>query len=180
MDTSSSRINFEKIKNEYSKFDDSFIKEGKHPLRDTKIGFWGCTPLDYVYDFFKKIKLEKYENFLDLGSGDGRVVLIASLFTKASGVEADKELFEKSLEMNNKLKKNAEFINKDFMDMDLSSYDFLYIFPDKPFYMVFEDKLNKEMKGVLAVCNQTYTPTFLKKEQIVQIGHMPFLLFKKG
>ena len=33
-----------------------------------------------IYDFFVKIKLERYKNFIDLGSGDGKVVLIASLF----------------------------------------------------------------------------------------------------
>lgn len=173
-------MKFEQIKKEYSEFDNSFIKQGKFPMRDTKIGFWGCSVLDQVYEFFKMIHLEKYKHFLDLGSGDGRVVLVASLFTKATGIEADKELFDKSLEFNKKLGLNAEFIKGDFINLDLSSYDFLYIFPDKPFYMAFEDKLKKELNGVLAVCNKTYAPIFLKKKQTIQIEQMPFILFTKG
>ncbi|MFC1728039.1 class I SAM-dependent methyltransferase [Nanoarchaeota archaeon] len=179
MVTSPDGVEFEKIKKEYSDFEDSLIKQGKKPMRDTGFGFWGCTILDEVYEFFKKINLGKYKHFLDLGSGDGRVVLIASLFTKATGIELDKELFEKSIELNKKLGLNGEFIHDDFMGVDLSGYDFLYIFPDKCFYMAFEDKLKKELSGVLAVCNETFLPTFLRKGQTVWAHQRPFVLFTK-
>lgn len=170
---------FEEIKKAYSEFEKDIYSQGKKPMKDTVVGFWGCTSMTNAYEFFERIHLEKYKNFLDLGSGDGRIVLIASLFTSAHGVEFDKELFDKSVEMKKKLNLNAEFINKDFNSMNLSKYDFLFIFPDKSFYMAFEDKLTKEMKGVLAVYNNIFLPTFLKKKKVVWVNQVPVSLFEK-
>ena len=47
--------------------------------------------------------MKRFNRFIDLGSGDGKVALIASLFCRqAEGIEIDDELFGKSLEMKEK------------------------------------------------------------------------------
>jgi len=97
-------LSFEEIKNQYDIFYKSLLKQGKLPLRSTSKGFWGHIPANDIYEIFKKLGLGQHKTFVDLGSGDGKVVLIASLFCKrAVGVEIDDELFRKSLQMQQNL-----------------------------------------------------------------------------
>ena len=123
---------FIEIKKEYDNLQKDMLKQGKLPLRDTGIGFWGGALAEEVFEAFIKIKLHKFRNFLDLGSGDGRVVLIASLFgVKAVGIEIDDELFTKSLEIQRKLNMpNAIFYNNDFYDHNFYGYDVLFCNPE--------------------------------------------------
>src|SRR3989338_3719140 len=105
---------FAKIKEEYDNFYRSLMKRGKLPMRSTEKGFWNASPSDEVFKAFKKMNLKKFKNFLDIGSGDGKVVLIAALFCKnAEGVEIDDLLHHRSEEVKNNLKiNNAVFHNK--------------------------------------------------------------------
>ena len=104
---------FSQIKKEYDEFYKSLLLRGRLPMWSTEKGFWNAAVSDEIYEAFKKIKLDKFKNFLDIGSGDGKVVLIASLFCKkAEGIEIDDFLHNKALEMQLKFKiPNAEFHN---------------------------------------------------------------------
>jgi len=83
---------------------------------------------------------------LDLGSGDGKIVLIASLFTKsAAGIEFDEELVKKGIEIRDKLGLKCDLICADYMEHDFSQYDILFINPDKSFHHGLEEKLLREM-----------------------------------
>jgi len=139
--------NFKYIKQAYNDFRISLLKEGRLPLRETAAGFWGTSICDELFTIFKKLHLEKYRNFLDIGSGDGRAVLIASLFTAATGIEVDFELYKKSLEIRERLSLNANFIQGNFFDHDFSKYDILFCYPDKPLYHGLGEKLRKELVG---------------------------------
>ena len=163
---------FLSIKKEYSKFYNEFLKKGKFPMGKTTKGFWGVSFADDIFEIFKRIKLDKYKNFLDLGSGDGKVVLTASLFTKSAGVEHDLTLIKKSLEFKEKLKiDNADFIHDDFFNIDLSEYDIIFINPDKHFYEL-EKKLSKELRGKLIVYSQIFQPLNLK---VIESFELPSL-----
>src|SRR3989338_7526429 len=118
-------VAFNQIKSEYDNFYRQLLRKGKLPMWSTSKGFWNAAVADEVYEAFKKIKLNKFENFIDLGSGDGKVVLLASLFCRnAEGIEIDKFLHNKAVETKNKLKiENAVFHNKDFFEHDFSKYD---------------------------------------------------------
>lgn len=176
---------FNKIKAEYDDYYKSFLKQGKIPVWDTKVGIFGASVSDFVYEFFKKIKLSGYKNFLDLGSGDGKVVLIASLFTKSTGIEFDKELVDKSNEIKEKIGLKAdfglktEFICGDFLKQDLGKYDFIFINPDKGFDKGLEEKLLKEMKGKLFVYNFVFAPRLLKKGKTYWFGQTPITVYTK-
>ena len=168
---------FQAIASEYDQYYKSLFQKGRLPLKSTAKGFWGYSIAEEVYELFKKIKLEQYKSFVDLGSGDGKVVLIASLFTKAIGIEIDEELVRKSEEMKAKLNLNrAHFLQKDFFQEDLSSYEAIYLFPDQRTRAV-EDKLLKEMKGILLFMGQQFRPLRLKEVKQQFLSLTPFTVY---
>lgn len=161
---------FENINKEYHSYYRSLAKKGSMPLRETEVGYWGISVADEVYELFKKINLSKYKNFLDLGSGDGRIVMIASLFTKSAGIEFDKELHNAAVRIAQKLNIKAELFNQDFFRLDLSKYDIIFFFPDKSLPYKLDKKFAKELKGKLIVYGPHFFKThFLKKESVFDI-----------
>lgn len=157
---------FNKIKKEYDDFYRSLFKRGRLPMWGTEKGFWNASASDEVYEMFKKIKLHKFKNFLDIGSGDGKIVLIAALFCKnAEGIEIDDFLHNKALQMQSKFGfENVTFHNKDFFEHDFSKYDALFLAPDTPLERGLENKLAKEMRGKLIHFGHHFQPKDLKKE----------------
>tara|TARA_Y100000310_G_scaffold343345_1_gene450519 strand:+ start:832 stop:1380 length:549 start_codon:yes stop_codon:yes gene_type:complete len=168
---------FKEIKKAYDDYYKGLVKLGKPLVRDTKVGIWGVSISDNVYNFFKDIHLEKYDYFLDLGSGDGKVVLIASLFTKAGGIEFDKELFDASIEIRDKLGVDCSLIHDDFFKHDWSKYDVAFINPDQGFHKGVEDKLLNEFKGTLIVYNFVFEPRFLKKGKKYWYDQTPITVY---
>lgn len=163
---------FNKIKQRYDEFHKELLKQGKFSFKSTEKGYWGISVLDDVFELFKRIKLDNYKSFLDLGSGDGRVVLTASLFTKATGIEFDKELHNWSLQLMKELKltQNAAFLNTDFLQHDLSKYDIIFCFPDQPMSRYIEPKLLKELRGRLIVHGPHFHPLQLKKLETMDVN----------
>jgi len=163
---------FRHIKNEYDSFYKSLLQRGRLPMWSTEKGFWNASASDEVYEAFKKIKLHNAKSFLDIGSGDGKVVLIAALFCKsAEGIEIDDFLHHKALEMQMKFGiKNAVFHNKDFFEHNFSKYDILFSAPDAPFERGLENKLLKEMKGRLLHFGHHFHPANLKKESSFMVN----------
>ncbi len=183
MDTSSSRIKkFKLLKQKYEEFYSLFYVKGSIPMGDTEKGIWGAAITNHIFEFFQQINLEKYKTFIDLGSGDGKVVLIASLFgVKSTGIEFDKDLIEISIKIRDELKLSADFIQGDFLKQDLSKYDIIFINPDKGFEYKLENKLLKEMKSTakLFVYNNIFLPRFLKKGKTYWFSEIPVIGYKK-
>jgi len=172
---------FKKIKEEYDIFYKELLKDGKLPLWSTELGFWNAAISKEVYEAFKKLNLQKYKRFIDLGSGDGKITLIASLFCKqAEGIEIDDELIGKSLEMQKKLKiKNAIFHHNDFSNHQISDYDAIFINPDKPIERILEKKLLNELNGKLIVHGHHFHPSNLKKEESFTVDNMLISVYSR-
>lgn len=155
---------YNKIKAEYDNFYKSLLKIGKLPMRSTEKGFWGSAVSDEVFEAFKKINLQKYKNFLDLGSGDGKVVLIAALFVKNSyGIEFDKQLYNKSIEIKEKTGiQNANFFLADFFDFSFSNYDVIFCNPDSHLDKI-EKKMIREFNGIFVNYGNNFYPKQLRK-----------------
>lgn len=166
------------IKNKYRLFYENLERKGKLKVRDTEKGIWGTSDIENVYELFRKIDL-RGKSFLDLGSGDGCVVLTAALFTdKAAGIEFDQELNDKAIEIRDSLNLKAKLIKGDFLDHDISSYDIVFINPDHEFKEL-DEKLAKELKGTLYVYNLVFEPNMLKKYQKIWLDQVPVTIFKK-
>lgn len=94
------------------------------------------------------------KKFVDLGSGDGRIVLLASMYGADSiGIEIDPVRFQTSLDATRSLhalvdSKRIHFFNKDILKSDLSSYDVFYICKGWPESddKILQAKLSKEAK----------------------------------
>lgn len=173
---------YENIKKAYDDFEKFLLKNGQLVSKDTGIGFWGVTNLGDLLTLFQKIKLGTHLSFVDLGSGDGRVVLLASLFgVKATGIEFDPWLVNNSLDIKNKLDiphfKNVDILKKDFNEHDISEYDVVYVSPDQPFHRGLESKLKKELNGKLIVQGHEFHPASLKKEDEFDINGEKFTLY---
>jgi SAM-dependent methyltransferase len=169
---------FSRISRAYALRDRESLREGKLPLRETSKGFWHPAIAKEAFLAFQKLGLSRYKRFLDLGSGDGRVVLIASLFVpRAEGVEIDPELHGIALGTANQLKSNALFHHGDLYSHDLSPYDILFLYPDTPLERGMEQKLLKEMKGDLILFGNHFHPRFLKKKQAIEVDGTSVTLY---
>ena len=154
--------------------------EGYRFHKDTGKGFWLSSVSDEVFDMFRAIRLERFDHFADLGSGDGRVAAIASLFTNATGIEWDDELVQRSIDIKEKLDlKNLKLEKGDFHQKELGVYDILFINPDNPLDRL-EEKIMKEFEGDLIVCGGLFLPEKLIKKNTVRIKNATFRIYRKG
>jgi len=132
--------------------------------------FWLIVPFSIVGNLIgapyypstmKKVKkmiklagLKKGMLVADLGSGDGRIAVeAAKKGVTAHGIELNPVLVLFSRFKFRKVK-NLKFINKNMWDVDVSSYDRIFLFCLRKEMRKFESKLRDEMKpGSLIISN---------------------------
>lgn len=158
---------FEQIKNAFKDYYHERLRSGKLIYQDTEKGIWGPSIAEDVFDAFKKLNLKQFKHFLDLGSGDGSVVFIASLFTDSTGIEFDREMHDVALKMQKTLEINSTLINDDYFRYDFSKYDIIFINPDQSFHRGLEKKIKQEFKGTLIVYNMVFKPETLKSSRVL-------------
>lgn len=164
------------IKEEYDRFYAWLLSRGRLPLKDTGAGYWGMAVADDIYDLFKRLEVEKCRSMIDIGSGDGKVVMIASLFTKATGIEMDEELHNKAVEIRDKLKIKAGLVQGDYHDHNLGRYDLVFYHPDRANHRL-ELKLLQELKGRLILYGAHHHPTSLQHEMTFMAKTTPVSMF---
>ena len=170
---------FERIKCFYKQYWETEKSKGSRSHKETDKGFWLSSVSREIFDLFCVIKLQQFNNFADLGSGDGKVAAIASLFTNAMGIEWDEELCERSMAIKDKMGlKNLQFERGDFLQKKLDVYDILFIHPDNPLAHL-EKKLLKEFEGDLIVCGGLYLPEKLVEKNTVRIKNATFRIYRK-
>ena len=167
---------FNKIKQAYKEHDDNLLRNGRLPMRSTEKGFWGTTNLDDLYAWLERMDFPQRTRFLDLGSGDGRVVLVAALFVDAMGIEDDNKLLEHGRKVAELLELDYPVEQGDYNNQDLTRYDVLFMYPDQRFDAL-KDKLLRELRGTLYLYHDTYHPYFLVKGPTTWIGQIPFFTY---
>ena len=168
---------FVRIKQYFANKDKELARRGKLPLGSTEKGFWGTAHLDDCYEFFKQIQLDQEDNFLDLGSGDGRVVFVAALFTKATGIEFDAPLHAQALAAQDVLQiSGASFLCADYSVLDLSAYAVWFSYADHNFSWLIPKQ--QELRK-LYLYHDTYHPDFLDKGKITWIGQIPIFVYTR-
>jgi len=165
----------------FAKLDGEKKAKGTY-VHDTAKGIFGVSDTTTLIEFFKKIDLQQAEHVVDLGSGDGRVAIIASLFTRASGVEFDPALVAESKEHAEKLNSNARFFHRDFKDFDFHDVDVLFSYADQPFSNTFLKKLNNEFNGTLYVYQGVFLPEGknTEKGKTEWVDQTPFISYVFG
>ncbi|MFT4343114.1 MAG: hypothetical protein ACMXYE_00020 [Candidatus Woesearchaeota archaeon] len=165
----------------YDEFHQEMLMQNRLLVKDTGIGYWGVSPLHELFDLFEKTGLKKHKKFLDLGSGDGRAVLTARLFTNAAGIEYDNELHKHAVRLAKKANVDVTFINDDFFNHALHEYDYLFIHPDNYIRNRLERKLQEEMneKAKLVVFGPHFHPEGLRKETTLDVHGTLVSVFKK-
>src|SRR5438445_5105728 len=90
------------------------------------------TPETIVQKMLQLGGLKAGEKMFDLGSGDGRIVIMAAekFHANAVGVELDKELYRQSTDkiQSLRLQKTAKIINGDVLQKDYSSADLITVY----------------------------------------------------
>lgn len=167
------------IKDMYNHYYTTLFLKGDAPFRQTELGLWGVAAADEVVQVFQKLRLERFRKFIDLGSGDGKVVFLAGLFTDATGIEIDPELVKRSRMMQQKLQVKGTVLQDDYRSHDLSRYDIVFIHPDKPFYDI-EAKLARELKGLLVVYNAIYKPLQLHLKKRFSVNSTEVCVYGKN
>lgn len=121
-------------------------------------------------DLIKELNLNGNLNFIDIGSGDGRIVMWgAKQGFNADGIEFNPflTLYSRLLIFIRGLGKRAKIYNKDFNQHDYSKYNFayLYIFPEHMDKI--SDKLFNEMQKGSVVVTNTFKFTTLSPDKTI-------------
>lgn len=113
------------------------------------------------------LNLKRGKLFVDVGSGDGRIVIEAANRGLTSyGIEINPLLVAISLWKIKKLKlKNATIVLKDLWKQDFSKYDYVSIWGTSHMMKLLEKKLQKELKpGAKVVSNHFKFPNWQPKK----------------
>src|SRR5437868_12351919 len=100
--------------------------------QDNQLAPYYPTPQKVVDQMLQLGGLKAGEKMFDLGSGDGRIVLMAAqkFHADAFGVELDKDLIKQSTEKIRKLglEKTAHIINGDLLKQNYSTADLITVY----------------------------------------------------
>jgi len=104
----------------------------EQPQGIEKLAPYYPTPETIVTKMLDMGGLKAGEKMFDLGSGDGRIVIMAAqkFHADATGIEMDKDLYKQSTEKIRKLglEKTARIINGDLFKQNYSSADMLTVY----------------------------------------------------
>src|SRR5450432_1047743 len=102
------------------------------PADPEKLAPYYPTPETIVQKMLQLGELKAGEKMFDLGSGDGRIVILAAekFHANAVGIELDKELWRQSVEkiQSLRLQKIAKIVNGDILQQDYSSADLITVY----------------------------------------------------
>lgn len=131
------------------------------------LSLWFTTPyypsrVKKLSEAFKDLKIKYDENtkFIDIGSGDGRIVLwAAKMGMNSKGIELNPflTLFSRFLLLMNGVTKKGDIINGNFNHHDYSSYDIVYMYILNEHMRKLEDRLFLDMKAGSIIISNTFT-----------------------
>ena len=108
------------------------------------------TPDDIAASMLRLADVQPSDVVYDLGSGDGRIVLIAArqFDARGVGIEIEPRLVEESRESAKKLKVDdrVEFIQKSFFDVDVSPATVVTLYLGRDLNLRLRPKLQRELR----------------------------------
>jgi hypothetical protein len=145
--------------------------EDVKPVKDA--GPYVPSPQSVVADMLRHADVVSTDYLIDLGSGDGRIVLTAAKVFGASGfgVEIKDELVKKSNEAakNEGLADRVKFVKQDLFKIDISQATVItmYLLPDT--VNLLKDKFLAELKPGTRIVSHDYPLTGWIPEKYVQM-----------
>jgi len=116
------------------------------------------TPKEIVRRMLQLAQVRRGETVFDLGAGDGRVLIeaVRRFGARAVGVEIDPERLTRIKERLTSTGTEAEVIQADFMDVDLSSADVVAIYLSASVNAKLAPKLRSELKAGARIVSLDY------------------------
>lgn len=138
------------------------------------------TSKKHIDEILKKASLKKGQVFMELGSGDGRIVRRAVQVYGVKGIGVDINslliMLSKFLASRQHLVYVA-FLNKNIFDVDFSSADCLYMFLMPETIKKLLPKMEKEIKKDALVISHGFKITGWEKKMAYMIKSEPFSTF---
>lgn len=182
MDTSSLTRRYRIFREEVSLHDMDLIRKKGGRVFNTSHGIFGTSAVDDLFEIFKKIGLDECRGFVDLGSGDGRIALLASLFTRSRGIEADSELHALALSLKKRMRAHipevaqCDLICGDYTQADLGDADTFFIYADHSI----PERLERALlgrEGVLFCYQNIFPPRMIKKGKTYWVNQTPIVSY---
>lgn len=132
-------------------------------------------PSNTVRKMLKLAKVKKTDTLYDIGSGDGRVLLIAAkeFGCKSVGIEKNKILLwlTKKKILKNNLQKKIKLIEGDFFNKKFSNASVVILYLTQKMNDKIESKLKKELKKGTRIVSANHTFNTLKEVKTIKTGH---------
>ena len=132
------------------------------------------TPETIVEKMLQLGGLKAGEKMFDLGSGDGRIVIMAAqkFHADAVGVELDKDLAKRSMDRIQKLglQKSARIINGDLLKENYSSADLITVYLLPGFIDKVQPLLDKQLKKGARVVSHDFQFSNWTPEKVENIA----------
>lgn len=187
MDTTARREELERIARWFDRRDQALRSTTGSAVHDTTHGIFGATAVQDAFALCERLGLHGGMRFCDLGSGDGRVALVAALFCPSTGIEADPALHAIAQQAKAELiagiptLARCELTLGDYRDADLSGFDVIFAFADHAWPREVEEMLKgRERPGILVAHQDIFRPQVLRKGPTVWIGQTPFVTYPIG
>jgi protein-L-isoaspartate O-methyltransferase len=126
------------------------------------------TATDTVKDLLILVENQKIHHALDLGSGDGRVIIeLAKHGIPVTGFEIKEPLVTRTKQRIEQLRlTNMQVFQKDFWEEDIAAFDLIYIYGMSTIMGRLEEKLEKEANtGTIVITNVFTLPHWKIKKQ---------------
>jgi len=146
------------------------------------------TPIEVVREMLKIAELKRGETVLDLGCGDGRVLVVTAkeFDAKAIGIELRKDLVEKALVniRKNKVGDKTLIINGSFFEVKLPPADVIFLYLLTSVNEKLKPKIQAEAKRETRIVSHDFEIVGWKPQRIVDFhsggrSHKIYLYIKE-
>jgi len=131
-----------------------------------------------VLDILKKIKFRRGRLFVELGSGDARMIRIAVKKYHLKGLAVDINglinLWAKLLSKFDNTNKDIIFKTENIFDTNLTKADYLYLFLMPDLLKKLVPKFDQELKKGTIIISHGFPIKEYKKKLIKQVDRRPF------
>jgi len=139
-------------------------------------------PKDTIRKMLKLAKVGKGDVVYDLGSGDGRVLIIAAkeFHAKAVGIEKNRlmDLFSRWIITKNKLQNRIKIIRGDIFKENLRDADIVLMYLSHKLTQKLKSKFEKELKKGTRIVSASHHVVGWKEIKKLRTGHFYSYLYK--